>query len=61
LLGGGLAEVQVDLVVGGVPRDDQSDVRHVQHTRVVGVGVSDIDCSELVSFEFERTALERLS
>src|SRR5216683_1483002 len=46
-----LGEVQVDVVVGGVPGDHQADRRDVQNGRVVGVGVADLNGNQLVALE----------
>src|SRR5262249_51038758 len=51
-----LGEILMDAVVDRVTGGDQADRRHVQHRRVVRVGVSNLDDMELVAFQFEGVA-----
>jgi hypothetical protein len=48
-----LGEVDMDVVVGNVPGDDQADRRDVQNGRVVGVGVADLNGNQLGALELE--------
>ncbi len=40
-------------VVGDVAGDDQADGRHVQHRGVVGVGMTDLDGNQSVTFQLD--------
>ena len=53
LAGVGLAEELVDVAVDDVAADGELEARHVQHGRVVGVGVADLDGAQQLALEVE--------
>jgi hypothetical protein len=55
-----LGEVEVNVVVRGVTCNDETDVRHVQAARLVGVGVAELDRDELVALELDGVVFEGL-
>jgi hypothetical protein len=59
-LGIGFSEIQVNVVVGGIARDDEPDVGHMQRRRTVGVGVCEFDRHEFVPLKVEGVVVERL-
>jgi hypothetical protein len=56
----GLAEVEVNVVVGDIPGDHQADGRDVQTRRVIGVCMPDFHHDQVAPFELDHLALELL-
>ena len=48
----------MDVVVGGIPGDDQADRRDMQAGRVVGVGMPEVDDHEVVALEIDHLIRE---
>ena len=53
-----LGDVEMNVVVGGVPGDHQANRRHMQTGRVVSVGMADFYDNQVVPFEIDHISLE---
>jgi hypothetical protein len=59
-LGAGLTKVLMDVVVDGVSRDHEADLRHVQAGRRVGIGVPEFHRDQVMSLQLDRVIGKRV-